>query len=504
MSNRLFFTILMLCILHTEAMGGVRIVPLPEKSETAPAIPDYRAYTPEIVRKKISLPAGEAKITVNRLENSRQFLRSIYSNNFLMFANKQNQLPQSIFVENGSISIKELSAQLPDNLVKTSSGDILVRLPIIVKPDAALIIESGDTVRLSAERGAFIHSNGVLVVDNATVEGWKESTNTLSSYTGDKSHFRPFIQSYGGSITYLISSTFNALGYESDGSYGMSLKSATPKLLDILGEHDRKKASIPPTGYIINSEFNDLYLGFYCYGAKDVVVVGNQYKDNITHGLDPHDYSSNLIIADNTVVGSQRHGIIISRHVNDSFIVDNVSYSNARTGIMIERLSSNNVVAFNESYDNRGDGITIYESPNNMVFGNRVYDNAEHGIRVRNSTDILIYNNIVLNNKGAGIYFHVRDLSYQTNRDLSIDPYTMSSSGEVVGGLIAYNSSGAIFSEQAMSLLLGKVRMESNGSAPLRGDLETHSAAIKVATWDHKNAAKVVFMEQQAEYNESN
>lgn len=494
----------MLCILHTEAMGGVRIAPLPEKSEMAPVIPDYQAYTPEIVRKKISLPAGEAKITVNRLENSRQFLRSIYSKNFLMLANKQNQLPQSIFVENGSISIKELSAQLPDTLVKASSGDILVRLPIVIEPDAALVIESGDKVRLSAEMGVFIHNNGLLVVDNAIVEGWEESTSTLSSYTGDKSQFRPFIQSYGGSTTYLISSTFNALGHESGGSYGISLTSASPKLLGILNEQARQKAFVPPKGYVVDSEFNDLYFGFYCYGAKDVVVVGNRYNNNIIYGIDPHDYSSNLLIANNTVVGTQRHGIIISRHVNDSFIVDNVSYGNARTGIMVERESSNNVVAFNEAYDNHGDGITIYESPNNTVYGNRVYDNAEHGIRVRNSTDILIYHNIVLNNKGAGIYFHIRDLSYQTDRDLSIDPYTMASSGEIVGGLIAYNSSGAIYSEQAMSLLLGKVRMESNGSKPLRGDLETHTAAIKVATWDHKNAAKVVFVEQQAESNESN
>ncbi|WP_165870424.1 right-handed parallel beta-helix repeat-containing protein [Alteromonas sediminis] len=483
--------------------GTVNKVPLSVDAATKPIIPDYTVYTPDAVREKITLPQRQATVSIDRLEASREYLRSVYSRNFLMFANIQKQLPRGIFIDGGRITLTALSEQLPRLVKRLDSGMFVARLPIIIEADAALLIEPGDTLRLSAERGAFIHSNGKLVVDSARVEGWLESTNSYSVYSGDEKAFRPFIQSYGGSETFLINAKFTSLGHDSGGSYGISLKSASPKLLTKLSGAERQQTAKPPTGYIVDSEFNDLYFGFYSFGAKDVVIVGNRYNNNIIYGIDPHDYSVNLLIADNTVVGTQRHGIIVSRHVNDSFIVHNVSKNNARTGIMVERESRNNVVAFNETYNNQGDGITIYESPNNLVFGNRVYDNADHGIRVRNSTDIKLHHNIVLNNRGAGVYFHVRDLSYQTERDLNIDPYRMESSGEVIGGLIAYNNSGGIFSEKALSLTLAQLRLESNGSRPFRGDLEQHYAAIKVTTWDSQNAAQVVFEHQQAGDNEN-
>lgn len=497
------FLILASLAFNVFATDKVQVLPLPADVSVKPLLPDYSVHTPSSVRAQISLPTAKAKVLVNRLDESKRYLRSVYSENFLIFAKKQKQLPQGVIIQDGAITLQELSDLLPNTLIRKDSGAILARLPIIIETGAALHLEPKDNLQLSAERGVFLHNNGILVIDSANVEGWLESTNSRSLYSGDDKQFRPFILSYGGSQSYFISSSFHALGYKSGGSYGLSLKGAAPEYLASITEQERAKIGMPPTGYIVDSEFRDIYYGFYCFEAKDVVIASNRYYDNIVYGIDPHDFSTNLLIAANTVIGTKvRHGIIVSRHVNDSFIINNVTHGNNRTGIMVDRESKNNIVAFNEVYNNKGDGITIYESSDNLIYGNRVYNNLEHGVRVRNSIGIQIFQNIVLNNQGAGVYFHTRDLSYQTYRDLNLDPYTMDSSGAVIGGLIAYNRNGAIFSEGASTLVLGQLRMESNGNEPYRGELHTHTAAITLATWERDKAVRISFEKYRASDND--
>ncbi|MBP5133989.1 right-handed parallel beta-helix repeat-containing protein, partial [Pseudomonas protegens] len=178
-----------------------------------------------------------------------------------------------------------------------------------------------------------------------------------------------------------------------------------------------------PTGWIVGSTFSDMWYGFYCYETRDFVLKGNTYKDNIVYGIDPHDRSHGLIIADNTVHGTKKkHGIIISREVNDSFIFNNRSYDNHLSGLVIDRNSVNNLIAYNEIYRNHTDGITLYESADNLIYGNKVISNRRHGIRIRNSVNIRLYENIAMANGLTGVYGHIKDLS-DTDRDIKLDPF---------------------------------------------------------------------------------
>ena len=103
------------------------------------------------------------------------------------------------------------------------------------------------------------------------------------------------------------------------------------------------------------------------------MIKGNTYRDNIVYGIDPHDRSHGLIIAENTVFGTKKkHGIIISREVNDSWIINNESYDNKLSGVVIDRNSESNLIAYNRVHGNHADGITLYESGDNLLWGNQV------------------------------------------------------------------------------------------------------------------------------------
>jgi poly(beta-D-mannuronate) C5 epimerase len=199
-----------------------------------------------------------------------------------------------------------------------------------------------------------------------------------------------------------------------------------------------------PTGWVLNSDIEDLWYGFYSWEADDVVLRGNTFRNNVKYGIDPHDRSRGLIIADNEVFGTRRkHGIIISRDVDDSWIIGNRSHNNNLSGIVLDRQCSNNVLARNLTYRNGSDGIVISESPHNLLWSNLSVGNQHHGIRLRNSTGIRIQDSSAIANGLAGIFAVASDLS-TTGRNLTLDPYRQSLSMTVVGGQLSANGSGPI------------------------------------------------------------
>ncbi len=189
------------------------------------------------------------------------------------------------------------------------------------------------------------------------------------------------------------------------------------------------------------------------------MVRGNTYKNNIVYGIDPHDRSHRLIIAENTVYGTKKkHGIIVSREVNDSWIIHNKTYDNHLSGIVLDRNSERNLVAYNEVYRNHSDGITLYESGDNLIYGNQVLANLRHGIRIRNSVNIRLYENLAAGNKLIGVYGHIKDLT-DTDRNIDLDPFDTKVSLIVVGGKLAGNGSGPLSVDSPLSLELYKVAM---------------------------------------------
>ncbi|SDU83116.1 mannuronan 5-epimerase AlgG [Pseudomonas mucidolens] len=418
-----------------------------------PALPDLSGYTAEAAAAKI-VRSKPGKVSVRRMMQESALKDFIGGDNKMAeWVVRQHGIPQAIFIDDGYLNLKDLAKKVPKQyLSETSPGVFLARLPIVVGEKGILEIDKQtQELRLSQEAGSFLVNDGQLFVSDTKITGWREKSNGPATFRSPK-EFRPFLLAWGGTETYIVNSKMASFGYANSKSYGVSISQYTPNMAKVL-----KRAE--PTGWIIDSEFSDMWYGFYCYETEGFVIKGSTYKDNIVYGIDPHDRSHGLIIADNTVYGTKKkHGIIISREVNDSFIFNNRSYDNKLSGLVIDRNSVNNLIADNEIYRNHTDGITLYESGDNLLWGNKVISNRRHGIRVRNSVNIRLYENIAMSNGLTGVYGHIKDLT-NTDRDIALDPFDAQVSLIVVGGELAANGSGPLSIDSPLSIELYRVSM---------------------------------------------
>ncbi|SFB01571.1 poly(beta-D-mannuronate) C5 epimerase [Pseudomonas simiae] len=418
-----------------------------------PALPDLSGYTDAAMEKKI-VRAKPGKISIRRMMQEDALKDFIGGDNKMAeWVVRQHGIPQAIFVDDGYMNLKDLLGKVPKQyLSETSPGVFLAKLPIVVGRKGILEIDKKtQELRLSQEGGSFLINDGQLFVRDTKVTGWSEKANGPALFKSPK-EFRPFLLAWGGTETYISNTKMASFGYANSKSYGVSISQYTPNMAKVLKRPE-------PTGWIINSEFSDMWYGFYCYETTNFVIKGNTYKDNIVYGIDPHDRSHGLIIADNTVYGTKKkHGIIISREVNDSFIFNNRSYDNKLSGLVLDRNSVNNIVADNEFYRNHTDGITLYESGDNLLWGNKVIANRRHGIRVRNSVNIKLYENTSMANGLTGLYGHIKDLT-DTDRDIALDPFDAKVSLIVVGGELAGNGSGPLSIDSPLSVELYRVSM---------------------------------------------
>ncbi|WP_268799710.1 mannuronan 5-epimerase AlgG [Pseudomonas huanghezhanensis] len=420
-----------------------------------PTLPDLSGYTAQAVEKKI-VRSKAGKVSIKRMmqeDSLKEFIGG--DNKMAEWVARQHGIPQAIFIDDGYMNLRDLAKKVPNQyLSETSPGVFVARLPIVVGKKGILEVDKKtQELRLSQEAGAFIVNDNLLFITDTKVTGWSEKANGPSTYKAAK-EFRPFLLSWGGTQTYIVNTKVASLGYSNSKSYGISISQYTPNMKAAMNRPD-------PTGWIINSEFSDMWYGFYCYETRDFVVKGSTYRDNIVYGIDPHDRSYGLIIAENSVYGTRKkHGIIISREVNDSFIFNNKSYDNHLSGVVLDRNSVNNLVAYNEIYRNHADGITLYESGDNLIWGNHVFANKRHGIRVRNSVNIKLYENLSMGNGLMGVYGHIKDLG-DTDRDIKLDPFDAEVSLIMVGGNLASNGSGPLFIDSPLSVELYKVAMLS-------------------------------------------
>lgn len=419
-----------------------------------PQLPDLTPYTREAVVARIGR-APTARVSLQRIvdyEALGEFVSGGGSGRLQEWASRQNTNPVAIVIGGGHMTLPELAEALPSSqFEEVEPGVFMLRLPLLVEQDATLVIDDKvRELRLSQERGAFLVNDGHMFVVGTRLTAWRERERAPAKFR-KPTEFRPFLVSWGGAELYIVDSTVTGFGYDASKAYGISISQYSP------GRNARLKRP-PATGWILDSEFVDSWFGFYCYEAKNVVVAGNRYRDNVVYGVDPHDFSSGLIIANNEISGTRKkHGLIISREVNDSWIFGNRVHGSALSGIMLDRNSMRNVVADNTVYRNGSDGITIYESPDNLLWNNRVVGNAKHGIRVRNSVRIKLYHNDAIANGASGIDGHVKDLT-GTDRNVRMDPFNPEVSMIVVGGKLIHNGSGPVSIDKPLSLELYNVQ----------------------------------------------
>jgi poly(beta-D-mannuronate) C5 epimerase len=302
---------------------------------------------------------------------------------------------EAVVIEHGVHTLEQAAtaAGRPD-LLRCRQDGCELRAPLLVHAGAGLVIGGSRhkplRVRLHQEAGAFAINAGVLHVERVSLLGWSSSKGALAE-TGGKG-FRPFVAAFGGSRTAVLRAELVHLGFEGAKAYGFTLSS-----------HPRLFPGEQPSARVFASRFHQLYYGLYTYEARSVVVIGNVFSDSDRYGIDPHDASSDLLIARNEIHGARDHGVILSGDVHDSWVVGNLSRDNAGSGLLLDGGSRGNAVINNRLVDNVQDGIAVYESHDNVIAFNRIERNGRVGIRVRGSAANVVANNVITGSGGYGL-----------------------------------------------------------------------------------------------------
>lgn len=462
-------------------------------SITSLPLPDVSGVTVAKLRQEMPAPNanrtaadGKGDVEVTPLRYSK------FNFKFLQEANVEGQSiqvgvqgdlsPSFINVDRGVFTLSQVRDQLVADgrwdAVEESGGTILFRLPILVGSDATLIIsgEEFEELRLGSDTGAYLVVAGTLYVLDTRLVAYSEKKHGPEHWELERSRdFRPFIVGWSNSKMFVGASTIVSIGYPAGKGYGLAF---TAGPTDLVSTQATTEAA---TGVVVDNTFEDALYGFYSYEAEHVDVVGNEYRNNIVYGIDPHDRSQDLRIAFNTIYGTKKkHGLIISREVDYSFLIGNLSFDNKGSGIMLDRDSVSNIIYANTAFDNHQDGLTFFESSCNLVMANDFFDNSRSGIRVRNSWDVALYDNRIADNGGSGIDGYVADLPGSpagASRDYELDPYVPITTFFAEGNTLDANSVGATLRGVTSARFAGNV-FTNHRNRIFRGDIAQSTTTI--------------------------
>ena len=441
---------------------------------------DYRVAT---LRKKISTKLYGNSISLISIKKMNFLPRSSIYEQRGIWSRAGILWPDMIVLSSGRYDLQTLYKSLHNTklIEKTAKNTYLIKRPIYISPTASLLINKS-IMRLSLTHGVYIIYHGNLDVLDSSIMSWNSKTNNF----GPRQHIeeskllfyleqntRPYVLGLDGSFTRIINSEIVGLGYKGQvGSYGISLIKSNSEVR--MGSFKRfLKKRNQPKGIFIGNNISQCFYGFYTNNAKDVVLAGNILHDNVISNFDPHDYSTNLIIAKNvSYKAGHAHGIIISREVNDSIIADNITFLNAGSGLMLDRKSENNFIYSNLSFLNKGDGISIYESDRNILTENIMVQNHNNGLFVRNSSEVKANKNYFLQNGNNGAEVSVVNIDGLGVRNFTLDPYDKKSQALFENNTFERNVNSALSVKNGASFFFKGNTLQDSGPLYFSGEVE--------------------------------
>lgn len=276
----------------------------------------------------------------------------------------------------------------PNWLAQVSPGVFEVKAAVVQRAGTRLTVAQPSVKELRLLDRPHVFLGGISATaryDGVTVTSWaRDGSGPDLNYRDG----RPFALYIRGSRFDIANSTFQYLGSDRAGAYGISWR---------LGGS---------TGVVQDSKFLNNYFGQFSYDADGIKYLRNEFRDNVFYGVDPHDRSRNLLFEGNLFQGNGSHGAIVSREVYDTTFRNNRAIGNGGNGIVIDSASFNVTVEGNEVRSNGLDGVVILHSRDSKIVDNVISDNRV-GIRVNGSGsdgNLISGNQLEHNQKGIEAY----------------------------------------------------------------------------------------------------
>jgi poly(beta-D-mannuronate) C5 epimerase len=289
----------------------------------------------------------------------------------------------------GGIAVRRVHLETPalpaiaraihnDNwIANPSSGvyDVKVALVWVAGTRTTLAAPAVRRIELVAKKGVLLgFLDSKVLFDDVVVTS---PNGTRSSPSAP--HFRPFVEAAKASTVTIHDSTFENLGWDWNASYGLSLMGGS-------------------TATVTGSTFTRSFIGAYTDHSTGT-FVDDAFSHDDLYGLDPHSYSTGLIIKDDVATHNAAHGIIFSNHVTRSVVSGNVTDYNGENGIMMDQSSIMNQIRGNRSWHNSGDGVVLSSSSANVIKSNSLqYDRIGINAYGASSGSPVVVNNAIAHN----------------------------------------------------------------------------------------------------------
>ena len=270
--------------------------------------------------------------------------------------------------------------------VSESGSTVTLHAAVIIGIDGTLSVSAPVTteVIMTVRQGVFLAANEAhLTLSGVYVHASDANTPKAGSATAVREDLgRPFLLAVDSTMV-ISNSTFRYLGRDWNSSYGVAWSKGS-------------------TGSVSDSLFENNFIGTYTDHSDGLQITNSKFFHNSLYGIDPHSFSTNLLVEGNTANFNGRHGIIFSDHVTGGIVRNNITNGNGLNGIMMDEESSGNKIENNSVADNLSDGIVMADSGANDITGNTITGNRV-GIHVRgaSSTGVTATGNIVSHNSVA-------------------------------------------------------------------------------------------------------
>ncbi len=391
---------------------------------------------------------------------------------FYRYYTKHHLSKKMIVLYNGIYSIKDIHKKFPYLVRKIAPKTYLLKAPLYIAKTASLVIQNKKILLETEPKPIFIMYHGNLFIDNSSITTYSDITKGFAKreYIKEeeillvgKQKPRPYFLGLSNSNTLFLNSSFRGLGFhDSVSTFGIALAQLPTSILHVSNILNFLRLE-KPQGTYVGNEIYDSMMGFYSANAKNIDIVGNYIHHNIIYDVDPHDFSTNLIIARNLLSDAHHaHGVVISRGVNKTFIAQNIAIHNHSDGIMLDRKCPDNIIYDNLSFANGYMGISFQETDNNSIENNYVAYNIIDGIIIRNSLNTLIKNNHIIKNGRNGIEVLVKNIDDTVYRDFARDPYHKAASCVVIDNTIRNNINNQITVKNRAAIKMYRNHFDKN------------------------------------------
>lgn len=309
---------------------------------------------------------------------------------------QQKGVPHAIVLETGIWRLEDLEKGLAGHVgaMRREGDGFLLRLPLLIRDGAGLLVKDSQTLRLSRDRGAFIINLGALQVRQARIEAWDEQAGKASLPSVEDSGFQPFMLGWSGSTTVIDASQVSGLGFPENLSHGLEFSEGPIGLEGV-------EPGLPPRVFLQESELVSLYSGIRATSVPEVRVCGNHILNSRQNALHLEEGSGG-VLADNLISGNQgAYAISLSKGARKTLVIRNDISENKRSGIAIS--SSSEITLAGNTIRQNFDAVYLQASDHVLIADNEVFDNQRHGISMRDMGSVRLQGGRIGPNRGVGV-----------------------------------------------------------------------------------------------------